>query len=93
MPRCANIGFIENLNDPQFKKISLLEEQNWEERTDLVPTPLTEEEKQEFLSQAVLNMPNEEANLYEELICKHHDVFSKNKSDLGIATVLSTKLS
>ena len=26
LPRCTNIGFVENLNDPDFKKISLLEE-------------------------------------------------------------------
>ena len=37
-------------------------------------------------------MPNEEANLYEELLCKHHDVFSKSKSDLGSATNFEHKI-
>ena len=50
---------------------SLVEEQNWEEKTNSAPTPMTEEERREFLSQAVLNVPNEESNLYEELICRH----------------------
>ena len=31
-----------------------------------------EDERREFLSQATLNVPNEEANLYEELLCRHH---------------------
>ena len=32
LPRCTKIGFIENLSDPQFEKISLVEERNWEEK-------------------------------------------------------------
>ena len=83
MLRCTHIDFIENLNNTQFEKISPVEEQNWEEKSNPVPTPMIEEESSgEFLNQAVLNVPNEEANLYEELLCKHHNVFSKSKSDL-----------
>ena len=48
---------------------------------------MTEEEQQLLLSQAVLNVPNEETNLYEEFICK-----PKIKSDLRSATDFEHKI-
>ena len=42
LPRCTIIGFIEKLNDLQFENISQVKEQNWKERTNPIPTPMTE---------------------------------------------------
>ena len=93
LSRRTTVGFIENLNDPQFERVTPAEEPNWE-TTEQPPSPkpMSDEERREFLSQATLNVPNEEANLYEELLCKHHDVFSKSKSDLGCATNFEHKI-
>jgi hypothetical protein len=93
LSRRTTVGFIENLNDPQFERVTPAEEPNWE-TTEQPPSPkpMSSEERREFLSQATLNVPNEEANLYEELLCKHHDVFSKSKSDLGCATNFEHKI-
>ena len=37
-------------------------------------------------------MPNKEANLYKELLCEHHVVFSKSKADHGCATNFEHKI-
>jgi hypothetical protein len=47
------------------------------------PEPLSIEDKLKFLSQAKIKVPIEEKSQYEDLLCKHHYVFSKDKSDLG----------
>jgi GTPase involved in cell partitioning and DNA repair len=39
--------------------------------------------KRNFLAQAQLNVLIEEKSLYEDLLCKHQNVFIKNKTDLG----------
>ena len=61
LPRCTNIGFVENLNDPQFEKLSRtkLGSQN---RSN--PNAYDRRREGRILSQAVLNVPNEEPNLY-----------------------------
>jgi hypothetical protein len=40
------------------------------------------EEKETFLAQAKLYVPIVEKGLYEDLLCKHYAVFSKDKTDL-----------
>jgi hypothetical protein len=44
---------------------------------------MSHEENKKFLAQAKLNVPIVEKSQYEFLLCKHCDVFSKEKTDLG----------
>ena len=46
---------------------------------------LSEKEKIDFLKTLNLSVPENERKAYEELFIKNHDVFSKNKNDLGRA--------
>ena len=57
-----------------------------------LPQAMSMTEREEFLAQARLNVPKEEQSQYEDLLCKHHDVFSKSKSDLGCATNFEHKI-
>jgi hypothetical protein len=45
--------------------------------------PLLPVEQREFLSKLILNVPEDEQKLYEQLILQNHDVFSKTKDDSG----------
>jgi hypothetical protein len=44
---------------------------------------MSQKDKAKYLVQAKVNFPIEEKNQYEDLLCKHHDVFSKDKQDLA----------
>jgi hypothetical protein len=44
---------------------------------------LSHGEKEIFLAQAKINVPLVEKSHYEGLLCKHYDVFSKDKKYLG----------
>ena len=48
-----------------------------------VPKPMSKEERKTFLSEAKITVPEEEQSAYEDLLAKHHDVFSSDSSDLG----------
>ena len=50
------------------------------------------EENAKLLAQARINVPIEEKSQYEDLLCKHHDVFSKDKTDLGKANNFEHKI-
>ncbi len=50
------------------------------------------EEKEFFLDQAKLSISIVEKSLYEDLLCKHYDVFSKDKTDLGKANNFEHKI-
>jgi hypothetical protein len=51
------------------------------------PEPLCQEEKMKFIAQAKIHVPIEEKYLCEDLLCKHHDFFSKDKQDVGNAII------
>jgi hypothetical protein len=44
---------------------------------------LSQEDKENFLGQTKINILIEEKSQYEDLLCKHYNEFSKDKSDLG----------
>ena len=50
-----------------------------------LPKPMSGTEKEVFLAQANIKVPAEEKQAYKNLIAENHDVFSKNKNDLGWA--------
>jgi hypothetical protein len=87
IPRCLN---IENVNNPNFETISEINSNEWEikvSQNPQLPEPedLSKEEKTKFLAQVKINVPIEEKYQYEDLLCKHHDKFSKDKQDQGKA--------
>ena len=54
--------------------------------------PFTDEGRSKFLAQAKINVPIEEKSKFEDLLCKHHDVFSKDKAELGKAKYFKHKI-
>ena len=97
IPICSNIGYIENVNNPYFDKISEVKTNKWEATVSAnaklpEPEPMSHEEKEIFLAQAKINLPIEEKSQYEDLLCKHYDVFSTDKTDLGKANNFEHKI-
>ena len=76
--------------------MSLIDEDEWKAKMSQTefspPPPMSQTEREEFLAQARINVPAEEAVKYEDLLCKHYDVFSKSKSDLGSAKNFEHKI-
>jgi hypothetical protein len=56
------------------------------------PVHMSVEDKLKFLAQAKINVPIEEKSQWEDLLCKLHDVFSKDKTDLGKANNFEHKM-
>jgi hypothetical protein len=56
------------------------------------PEPLSQEEKTKNLAQAKINVPIKEKYQYADLLCKHYDVFRKDKQDLGKALNFEFKI-
>ena len=96
LPRSTIIGYIENTKNPDFEEISLIDEEVMKAKMSQTefspPPPMSQTEREEFLAQARINVPAEEAVKYEDLLCKHHDIFSKSKSDLGSAKDFEHKI-
>jgi hypothetical protein len=46
----------------------------------------------EFLAQAQINVAIDEKSQYEDLLCKHCDVFNKNKTVVGKANNFEHKI-
>ena len=96
LPRCTIVGYIENTKNPDFEELSLIDEDEWKAKMSQTefspPPPMSQTEREEFLAQARINVPAEEAVKYEDLLCKHYDVFSKSKSDLGSAKNFEHKI-
>jgi hypothetical protein len=45
-----------------------------------------------LLAQAKINVPIKEKSRYEDLLCKQHEAFSKDKTDLGKANNYQHKI-
>ncbi len=56
------------------------------------PETLSQEDMAKFLAQAEINVPIEEKYQQEDLLYKHHDVFNKDKQDLGKAMNFEHKI-
>jgi hypothetical protein len=53
---------------------------------------MTDTQKAKFLTQIKITVPAEEEKTYTKLLLKHHDVFSVDKSDLGLASNLKHRI-
>ena len=53
--------------------------------TPRLPPPLPPDRLTEFLQDLKLTVPEDERDAYLKLLTRNHDVFSKSKSDLGLA--------
>jgi hypothetical protein len=76
------------VKNPYFDKISEVKPNEWEAKVSAdsklpEPEPMSCEEKENFLARAKINLPFEEKKQNEDLLCKHFDVFSNDKQDLG----------
>ena len=95
IPRCTAIGFLENLKNKCFDEIYPVDEVKLEEKLSEdqpLPKPLPPKAKSEFLAGAKITVPLEVQKNYEDLIAKHHDVFSTDKNDLGRGTNFEHKI-
>ena len=95
IPRCTAMGFLENLKNKCFDEMYSVDEIKLEEKLSEdkpLPTPLSQKAKQEFLAGAKITVPKNVQQNYEDLIAKHHDVFSTNKNDLGRGTNFEHKI-
>ena len=95
IPRCTAIGYLENLQNKSFNEIYAIDEQKIEEDASNdkpIPKPMTDFQKEKFLAQIKITVPAEEERTYTKLLLKHHDVFSVDKSDLGLASNLKHRI-
>jgi hypothetical protein len=49
-------------------------------------------DKEFFLENIKIKVPAEERGTYEKLLLKHHDIFSLDKNDIGLATNLRHRI-
>jgi hypothetical protein len=53
---------------------------------------MTNVQKLKFLAQVKITVPAEEQETYTKLLLNHHDVFSVDKGDLGLASNLKHRI-
>jgi hypothetical protein len=95
IPRCTAIGFLENLQNDTFKQIQAIDHNQLEKemaKDKPAPAPMSKEDKGKFLDKIRINVPAEERDTYIKLLVKHHDVFSQDKNDIGLATNLKHRI-
>ena len=80
------LGSIECIQDKHIERIQIDEIKAGFQQIPNVQAPkLTDWRKREMLKDIRLSVPKQEENRYLELILNNHDVFSKDKNDLGLA--------
>ncbi len=91
----ATIGFLENLQNNSFNENLQLDENKIEiEATENkpIPEPMSNAQKTKFMEHIKITVPAEEETTYTKLLLKHHDVFSVDKNDLGLASNLKHRI-
>jgi hypothetical protein len=87
IPKRTKIGFLESVNPHTVREVN---KDLFVAAIDSVqpppPLPILSHEKQRFLKDLNLSVPEQEKDAYLELLLNNHDVFSKNVNDLGCAT-------
>jgi hypothetical protein len=94
IPRCTAIGYLKNLQNNSFNKIYAVDERKIEDEAandKPIAEPLTNVQKSKFLAQVKITVPAEEQDTNTKLLLKHHDVFSVDKGDLGLASNLPSR--
>jgi hypothetical protein len=85
--RNTEIGFLESVCPSSVKEIdSDLFISEIEKIEAKLKPPLLPNDRNEFLKDLKLNVPENEKQAYLNLLLENHDVFSKNQNDLGCAT-------
>ena len=83
LPRGTLIGNIENSSNKEkhFVKDNELNQEElrakWDIKNCPIPTPMSHQEKEEFLNKANIQVPEHYQQQYEDLLSKHHDVFNR----------------
>jgi hypothetical protein len=80
------MGELENIHNEKLEPLDAIKlAEILNERNKSKPHPLSPKEQAEFLQKLQLNVPDSERKSYEDLILANHDIFSKDKNDLGQA--------
>ena len=85
IPRGEVLGTFEPLEGGVFHQLDLQKFVGEISKEKNFPPPLSAAQQKEFLKDLNLNVPAEEREKYLKLLLRNHDVFSKNKNDLGSA--------
>ena len=86
IPRNTVIGELENIHALKLTPLDATKLlQRSKETTQPTVQPMTASETKEFLANLNLTVPQEELEAYRNLILANHDVFSRDKNDLGRA--------
>ena len=86
LPRGITVGELENIHHEKLQPLDTDKlQQIIGEKNATKPNPLSSMDAQELKSKLNLNVPPAERAAYEQLILDNHDVFSKDKNDLGRA--------
>ena len=87
LPKGSIIGFLESLRPSSIRQVDQDLFIAAIEKVVPAPTPpITLSDKAEFLKNLQINVPPSERPAYIDLLLRNHDVFSKDKNDLGCAT-------
>jgi hypothetical protein len=87
LPKGSIIGFFKHINPTTIQEFENDIFINAVYKVSLhFPPPLSVSDQKEFLKKLKLSVPRAELPLYFVLLLKNHEVFSKNKYDLGCAT-------
>ena len=80
------LGSIECIQGKHIEQVRIEEiAQAFEKVPNIKVGQLSEQRKRDMLNDIVLNVPANERQIYLKLILENHDVFSKDKNDLGLA--------
>ena len=94
IPRGTVIGAVEIVRETECKEIKLEEEQAPKEKPR--PKEPCDREKgamlKEVLKEQMANLDPKTADQYMQVILRNHDVFSRDKADLGRTTVMEHKI-
>ena len=90
IPRGTEVGALEAVPEKECKKLDLKEDQVPTEKGP--PSQRCDPEKERMLREVIgdqmKNLGEETGNLYLQAILENHDIFSRDKSDLGRTTVM-----
>ena len=91
-PRGQTIGTLENAEDYEIELMDPNRLNAIVERTKRNQVPMTPEIEQFIEENAKINVPNNYAEKYMQILKKHHAVFSRDKTDLGRSNLIQHEI-
>jgi len=91
-PRGQTIGTLENAEDYEIELMDPNRLNAIVERTKRNQVPMTPEIEQFIEENAKINVPNNYAEKYRQVLKKHHAVFSRDKTDLGRSNLIQHEI-